>query len=122
LPQHSPNPTQPHDTMPDALVNFALRGTQIIFAAIVTGLSIDLARGHHWGGLPVILGYVCFVGCVSLLAGFAGLAASWITILQGKIGLLMDGFITIVNLAGGLVSLPRNGTNNKIIKLTNIIL
>jgi hypothetical protein len=95
--------------MPDALVNFAIRGTQIIFAAIVTGLSIDLARGHHWGGLPVILGYVCFVGCVSLLAGFAGLAASWITILQGKIGLLIDGFITAVNLAGGLVSAHSEG-------------
>lgn len=91
--------------MPDALVNFAIRGAQIIFAAIVTGLSIDLARGHHWGALPVILGYVCFVGCVSLLAGFAGLASTWIEFLQGKIGLLIDAFITVVNLAGGLVNL-----------------
>jgi len=90
--------------MSNSLVNFGIRGAQIIFAAIVTGLSIDLARGHHWGGLPVILGYVCFVGCVSLLAGFAGLASSWIEVLQGKIGLILDGFVTAANLAGGLVS------------------
>lgn len=85
------------------IANFAIRGAQIIFAAIVTGLSIGLARGHHWGNLPVILGYVSFVGCVSLLAGFAGLASAWIDALQGKIGLIIDGFIMLVNLAGGLV-------------------
>jgi hypothetical protein len=90
--------------MPDGLVNFIIRGAQIICAAIVCGLSIDLARGHHWGGLPVILGYVSFVGCASLLGAFAGLASSWIDVLSGMIGLLIDGFIILINLAGGLVS------------------
>jgi hypothetical protein len=90
--------------MSNAITHFAIRGAQIIFAAIVCGLSIDLARGHHWGGLPVILGYVSFVGCVSLLAAFVGLASMWVELLQGTIGLIIDGVILVVNLAGGLVS------------------
>lgn len=87
-----------------SLSNIATRSVQIIFAAVVTGLSIDLARGHKQGGVPITLGYVSFVGCASLLAAFSGLAATWIEFLQGPIGLAVDGFITLVNLAGGLVS------------------
>jgi hypothetical protein len=86
-----------------SISNLAVRAVQIVFAAIVAGLSIDLARGHKDGAVPIALGYVSFVGCVSLLAAFIGLAATWIEFLQGPIGLLVDGFITVVNLAGGVL-------------------
>ncbi|KAF2677768.1 hypothetical protein K458DRAFT_318698 [Lentithecium fluviatile CBS 122367] len=89
--------------MTNAIANIGIRAAQLIFAAIVCGLSIDLAKGHKNGGLPVTLGYVSFVGCVSLLAGFVGLASTWVEKLQGKIGLIVDGFIMVANLAGGLL-------------------
>ncbi|KAF2642984.1 hypothetical protein P280DRAFT_505236 [Massarina eburnea CBS 473.64] len=85
------------------LVNFAVRAAQIAFAAVVTGLSISISQGHHWGGLPFILGYVSFVGCVTLLGAFAGLAATWVELLQGTIGMLVDAIILVFNLAGGVV-------------------
>ncbi|KAF2254646.1 hypothetical protein BU26DRAFT_527666 [Trematosphaeria pertusa] len=100
--------------MPGDITKLAVRGFQIIFAAVVTGLSIDLAKGHHWGGLPVTLGYVSFVGCISLLAGFAGVAAVFVSSLQGHIEMLMDGFIMLLNLAGGvLVAVKLKGVECK---------
>ncbi|KAF1958588.1 hypothetical protein CC80DRAFT_15101 [Byssothecium circinans] len=86
-----------------AILNFPIRGAQIVFAVIVTGLSINLAHGHEWGSAPFVLGYVSFVGCITLLGALAGLAAMWVDFLQGVIGMALDGLILILNLAGGVV-------------------
>jgi hypothetical protein len=100
-----PASQQLHFNMPNAIVNFVLRGFNIIFASIVLGLSIGLMKGQ-WEGesSPVSLQFAAFVGAISLLGGFIGLAAEWVTILQGKIGLIIDGVITVMNIAGGVVS------------------
>lgn len=90
--------------MVNAIANFAVRGFQVIFAACITGLFVDLARGHKWDGTPITLGYTAFVGCVSLIAAFLGIAGEFIQFLQGYIGLALDGFIGLLNLAGGVVS------------------
>jgi hypothetical protein len=90
--------------MPDMLMT-GVRAAQIVFAAVVTGLSINLAHGHHWGPVPAALGFVSFVGCFSLLGAFVGVAAEFVDLLKGPIGMAVDGLVLILNLAGGVVSL-----------------
>lgn len=91
--------------MVSSLINIVLRGAQALFGIIVLGLSITLIRGHHWGGLPASLGYGAFVGGLSVLAALIGLAATWFDFLGGMIGLVIDAFVALINIAGGVVSL-----------------
>jgi hypothetical protein len=89
--------------MVSSIVNFALRGFQALFAIVVLGLSITLIRGHEWGSLPASLGFGAFVGGISLVAALIGLAATWVEFLGGLIGLVIDGVIALINIAGGVV-------------------
>ena len=90
--------------MPNAIITFALRGAQALFAVVVLGLSVGLIRDHKTGSLPVTLGYAAFVGGISLLGAFIGIAANWVELLQGIIGAGIDAVLTILNIAGGVVS------------------
>jgi hypothetical protein len=89
---------------PSPILNFAIRGFQILFAAVVLGLSVGMIRGQ-WEGLnsPISLRYTAFVGGVSFLGGVIGIATEWISVLQGMVGLIIDGLITLLNIAGGVV-------------------
>lgn len=91
--------------MVNALVNFALRGAQALFAIIVLGLSVGLIRGQKWPGshIPVTHGYAAFVGGATLLGAFIGIASNWFELLQGIIGGAIDAFLTLINIAGGIV-------------------
>ena len=86
-------------------VNFVLRGFQTLFAAVILGLSVSLVKGQ-WEGTkpPITLQYAAFVGGITLVAAVVGLASEWVTALQGKIGFIIDGVMTVVNLAGEVVS------------------
>lgn len=89
---------------PSPLLNFVTRGFQIIFAAVVLGLSVGMIKGQGpTFNSPISLRYTAFVGGATFLAGFVGLAAEWVSVLQGKISLLMDALITLLNIAGGVV-------------------
>ncbi|KAF2110034.1 marvel domain-containing protein [Lophiotrema nucula] len=85
------------------IVNLALRGFQVIFAVIVLALSVDLIKKNPENKVPAIHGYAAFVGAVSLVAAFIGIAAHFISFLEGIISSLVDGFIILVNIAGGIV-------------------
>ena len=89
--------------MLSSLFNFVLRGAQALFGIVVLGLSVTLIRGHHWGDLPASLGYGAFVGGLSFVAALIGLAATWFDFLGGIVGLVIDGIVALVNLAGGVV-------------------
>lgn len=91
--------------MVSSIINVALRGVQALFGIIVLGLSVTLIRGHHWGDLPAGLGYGAFVGGLSFVTAFIGLAATWFDFLGGMVGLIIDGVVALVNLAGGVVSI-----------------
>lgn len=91
--------------MVSSILNVALRGVQALFGIIVLGLSVTLIRGHHWGSLPAGLGYGAFVGGLSFVAAFIGLAATWFDFLGGMVGLVIDGVVALLNLAGGVVSI-----------------
>lgn len=86
------------------LVNFVLRGFQLVFASVVLGLSVSLVRGQMPGSnSPISLRYCSFVGGLTFIAAIIGIAAEWVSALQGKVGLLIDGVVTLVNVAGGVV-------------------
>ncbi|KAH7127060.1 marvel domain-containing protein [Dendryphion nanum] len=89
--------------MSNPIFTFALRGAQLVSAAIVFGLSVNLVQGQVHGGAPVSLGFAAFVGAASLVGALVGLAANWVDALQGIIGLGIDGILTLVNLAGGVL-------------------
>lgn len=97
--------TDPKVNMVSSIFNVTLRGVQALFGIIVLGLSVTLIRGHHWGNLPAGLGYGALVGGLSFVAAFIGLAATWFDFLGGMVGLVIDGVVALVNLAGGVVSI-----------------
>lgn len=90
--------------MAGSLTNFAIRGFQFLFGIVVLGLSVSLIRDHHWGNLPATLGFAAFVGGVTILGALLGLAATWVSFLEGAIGLIIDGVVALINTAGGIVS------------------
>lgn len=85
------------------LVNWILRGFQILFGIVVLGLSITLIRGHNVGSLPSSLGFSAFTGGITIVAALLGLAATWFSFLEGIIGIAIDGLVTLINLVGGIV-------------------
>ncbi|KAF1366051.1 hypothetical protein EJ07DRAFT_161099 [Lizonia empirigonia] len=84
-------------------LTFAIRGTQALFAIVVFSLSISLIKGHHVGSLPSTLGFVAFVGGLSFVGALLGIAAHWLVVLQGQVGVFMDAVIAGVNIAGGIL-------------------
>lgn len=88
------------------IANWALRGAQGLFGIVILGLSVTLIRGHHWGDLPSSLGYSAFVGGITILAAGLGFAGSFISFLQGVIGMGIDAVVAVASLVGGIVRLP----------------
>lgn len=88
------------------VLTFAIRGTQALFAMVVFGLSSSLIRGHHLGSVPSTLGFVAFVGGVSVVGALLGVAAHWVRVLQGQVGVLVDAVVVGINVAGGIVGCP----------------
>jgi hypothetical protein len=89
--------------MASPLINWVLRALQFLFGIVILGLSVTLIRGHHWGALPSSLGYAVFVGGVTIVASLVGVAATWVTVLEGIVGLAIDAVVAVLNVAGGIV-------------------
>jgi hypothetical protein len=89
--------------MASPLINWVLRALQFLFGIVILGLSVTLIRGHHWGALPSSLGYAVFVGGVTIVASLVGVAATWVTVLEGIMGLAIDAVVAVLNVAGGIV-------------------
>ena len=85
------------------LANWVCRAFQLLFGIVILGLSVTLIRGHHWGALPATLGYAAFLGGVTIIAALVGVAAVWITFLEGIVGMAIDVLAALLNIAGGIV-------------------
>lgn len=91
--------------MTSSIFNFVIRGFQILFASVVLGLSVGMVKGRGPGrDSPISLRYTAFVGGVTFLTAIIGIAAEWVSVLQGMVGLIIDGIIILLNIAGGVVS------------------
>ena len=88
----------------DNILTLAFRVLQLLFSATVLGLSISLIQGNILGNPPLSLTFSAFVGGVSMVGALSGLAAVWVQMLQGRIGLTIDAAIAAFNIAGGVVS------------------
>lgn len=93
-------------TTSNPAITLGIRGTQVLFPAVVSCLAYTLIRGHHLGDVPSTLSFVAFVGGLSSFSALLGVASHWVAVLQGPMGLLSDSAIAGVNLAGGLVRVP----------------
>lgn len=80
---------------------------QLIFAAIILGLSITLIKGQVYGSAPSQTDFSAFVGGWTALTAVAGiLAATFLTFLDGIMMLALDGLSVIFTLAAGIVRPP----------------
>ncbi|PVI06030.1 hypothetical protein DM02DRAFT_610357 [Periconia macrospinosa] len=90
--------------MVSPIVNYAIRGFQAVFASVVLGLSVTLVRNQGPGlASPLSLRYAAFVGGFTLLAAFVGVAAEFLSALQGKVVFLLDGLVTLISISGGVL-------------------
>ncbi|KAH6620059.1 marvel domain-containing protein [Boeremia exigua] len=92
------------------VITFAVRGTQVLFAMVVFGLSTTLIKGHHYGKIPSTLSFVAFVGAVSIIAALLGVASHWMHVLQGRVGVIIDAVVAVLNAAGGTLLAIKLGT------------
>jgi len=80
----------------------AARGFQILFSAVVLGLSVTLAKGQIEGSVPATTGYGSFIGAIGIVGGFVGIAGLFVEFLAGIVGWAIDALIALLLLAGGL--------------------
>lgn len=85
------------------IANWALRAAQGLFGIVILGLSVTLIRSHHWGDLPSSLGYSAFVGGITILAAGLGVVGSFVSFLQGFVGMAIDGVVAVASIVGGIV-------------------
>ncbi|OXV08892.1 hypothetical protein Egran_03345 [Elaphomyces granulatus] len=78
------------------------RAFQFLFAIIVLGLSVTLAKGQVQGSVPATIGYGSFTGGLGFVAAVVGFAALFVGFLDGIISWALDGFAGVAFLAGGI--------------------
>ncbi|PLB48535.1 hypothetical protein P170DRAFT_465849 [Aspergillus steynii IBT 23096] len=84
------------------IITAVVRAFQLLFAIIVLGLSVALAKGQSVGSAPAITGYAAFTGGLGIVASLVGVAAFFISSLDGLISWAVDGLASLVFLAGGI--------------------
>ncbi|KAJ0423211.1 marvel domain-containing protein [Aspergillus carlsbadensis] len=103
------------------LIPAILRGFQVIFAVIVFGISVDLARGQHTSieAVPAATGYAAFTGALGTLVALVGVASLFVSSLEGIITWALDGLSAITMLAAGIAYavLLRNATCSDILTI-----
>ncbi|RHZ58355.1 hypothetical protein CDV55_104603 [Aspergillus turcosus] len=79
-----------------------VRAFQFLFAIVVLGLSVTLAKGQRYGSVPAATGYAAFTGGAGILAALIGCAALFVDALRGIISWAIDGLASLALLAGGI--------------------
>lgn len=91
-----------------SLINLVLRGLQLVFGAVVLGLSINAIQWQAIGGAPATTSYSAFAGAFCMLVALIGIAAVWINKLAGLIMAGFDTLAAVLLVAGGIVSSAQN--------------
>ncbi|KAK3075044.1 hypothetical protein LTR53_002015 [Teratosphaeriaceae sp. CCFEE 6253] len=84
------------------LANLITRGLQIVFGAVVLGLSITAIQWQHFGSAPATSSYSAFAGAFAILAGLIGIAAGFFDAIPQLIMAIVDGLASLLLLAGGI--------------------
>lgn len=86
-----------------SIITLGLRGAQVVFAAIVLGLSVALVKGYGPGHAPSLLDYGAFCGGATFVVAIVGVATCFWDGIAGIIMLVLDGITCFFLLAGGIV-------------------
>jgi len=81
-----------------------LRVFQLLFSAIVLGLSISLIKSQKYGSAPATTGYAAFTGGFGIVAALVGFASVFASALDGLIIWAVDGLASLFFLAGGIAA------------------
>jgi len=94
------------------IITAVLRAVQFIFAVVVLGLSVDLAKGQVVGNTPATTGYSAFTGGLGIIAAVVGILALFIDALDGIITWAIDALASVCFLAGGIaIAIGLRGTD-----------
>jgi len=79
-----------------------VRGIQILFSAVVLGLSITLGKGQVVGHWPTTYSYAAFLGGFGMIAGAFGILCVFVHLFDHTIiNLAIDGVVALLYIAGG---------------------
>ncbi|KAL1986715.1 hypothetical protein VTN96DRAFT_5920 [Rasamsonia emersonii] len=84
------------------LVTGVLRVFQFLFAIVVLGVSVTLAKHQVYNSVPAATGYSAFTGGLGILAALVGFVALFASSLDGIVTWVLDGLASLAFLAGGL--------------------
>ncbi|KAF2756494.1 hypothetical protein EJ05DRAFT_66086 [Pseudovirgaria hyperparasitica] len=84
------------------IVTLVTRAFQLIFAAIVLGLSVSMTQWQAVGKAPATTGYAAFCGGWGLVAAAIGLIASFIEAIPALVIIAIDALSALIFLAGGI--------------------
>lgn len=87
------------------LASLITRAFQLLFAAVVLGLSIRAAKWQATGSVPASTAFAAFAGGFAMLVTLVGIAAIWISAIPALIMSMVDALASVLLLAGGIVSL-----------------
>lgn len=79
---------------------------QFLFAIVVLGVSVTLAKHQVYNSVPAATGYSAFTGGLGILAALVGFVALFASSLDGIVTWVLDGLASLAFLAGGLVCTP----------------
>ena len=88
------------------IATLAVRFFQILFAIIVLGLSVTMAKWQFFGKPPATTEYGAFSGGFAFLVGIIGAAAIFISAIPPIIVAGADALAAVLTLAAGIVSYP----------------
>jgi hypothetical protein len=86
------------------IATLVVRFFQILFAIVVLGLSITMAKWQVFGKPPPTTEYGAFSGGFAFLVGLVGVAAVFVEAIPGLIMAGLDALAAILTLAAGIVS------------------
>jgi len=84
------------------IVTAILRAFQLLFAIVILGVSVNLAKGQHIGMVPIRTGLSAAAGALGMLASLVGIAAIVLSSIPEIVTWGLDGIAGIVFLAGGI--------------------
>ena len=91
--------------MTNTITALVVRILQIIFGAIVLGLSIKAIKWQRYGSAPATTSYSAFAGAFGILTALVGIATIFMEAVPDLIMAIVDALASILFLAGGTVSL-----------------
>lgn len=73
-----------------------------MFAVVVLGASVSLAKGQVFGSVPATTSYAAFAGAWAILTALIGIVAIFVEAIPGMIMAGVDGLAALLLLAGGI--------------------